>query len=168
VNDEADPVGAGHADISAADPGRPTPAFARSAVAVTGFVLLLVAMGGLVRATDSGLACPDWPRCFGMWVPPADLNVWLEHSHRLLAGIGGLAIIALAVWSWRRYRHRPDLVWPATVAAGVVVIQSGLGALVVLRLLPPALVAIHLGVAALLFAALAMLAVNSIQPLTAL
>lgn len=121
--------------------------FQRLAVVTTGLSLVLVAVGGAVRATDSGLACPDWPRCFGQWIPPADLHMWLEHSHRLVAGVVGIAIGVLAVWALLRYRHRPAVLWPALAALVLVVVQAALGAVVVLRLLQAELVTAHLGMA---------------------
>ncbi|HEY8922001.1 MAG TPA: COX15/CtaA family protein, partial [Candidatus Limnocylindria bacterium] len=51
--------------------------FAKLAVAASIATYVLIVVGGLVRATDSGLGCPDWPACFGKWVPPAELHAWI-------------------------------------------------------------------------------------------
>lgn len=134
------------------------------AVVTTALTLALVALGGAVRATDSGLACPDWPRCFGMWVPPADLHMWLEHSHRLLAGVVGLSVLTLTVWAVARFRHRPSVVWPSVTALVLVGLQAALGAVVVLRLLRAELVTAHLGMAMLVVACLVYLTVNAAGP----
>lgn len=107
--------------------------------------LLLIAMGGAVRATDSGLACPDWPACYGQWIPPADFHMWMEHSHRLWAGVVGLLIAGLTVWILRRYRNRRAFVVASVTAAVLVLVQSGLGAAVVLLHLRASLVTAHLG-----------------------
>lgn len=139
---------------------RPT-AFGRLAVVTAGLSLVLVALGGAVRATDSGLACPDWPLCFGRWIPPANLNMWLEHSHRLLAGVVGIAVAVLAVWAVARFRDRPTILWASVTALVLVVVQAGLGALVVLHLLDANLVTAHLGMAMVVVACLVYLAVAS-------
>ena len=137
--------------------------FSRLAVVTAGLALLLVAIGGAVRATDSGLACPTWPGCFsaGDFLPPAGLNVWLEHSHRLLAGVVGLLIAAQAFWALARYRNRAWIVWPAVVAAVAVVIQALLGALVVLHLLRAELVTAHLGMGMLVVGCLLLIAAQA-------
>lgn len=140
-----------------------TTGFQRLAVGTALLSLVLVAVGGAVRATDSGLACPTWPGCFsaGDFVPALDLNVWLEHSHRLIAGVVGILIAIQAVWAIARYRSRAWIVWPAVIAAVAVVIQAGLGALVVLHLLRAELVTAHLGMGMLVVGCLILIAVNA-------
>jgi len=123
--------------------------FARLAIAASIATFVLIVAGGLVRATGSGLGCPDWPLCFGAWVPPPDLNAWIEHSHRLIAAlavgplVGGVALITVV--SSRR-RDRPMLI--AAVVAGVlVVVQAVLGGQVVIQQLRAELVTAHLAMA---------------------
>lgn len=138
-------------------------AFRRLTLATIVLALLLVAVGGAVRATDSGLACPTWPGCFtaGDWLPPAGLSVWLEHTHRLVAGVLGIAVAALGVWALVRFRDRPRVVWPAVAAAVLTLAQALLGAVVVLELLQAELVTAHLGTAMAVVACLLYLAVHT-------
>ncbi|HWH32633.1 MAG TPA: COX15/CtaA family protein, partial [Egibacteraceae bacterium] len=145
-----------------ARPTRPADGFRRLAIVTTALTLVLIAIGGLVRATDSGLACPDWPRCYGMWVPPADVNIWIEHTHRLVAGVVATLIWVLAAWALRRHRHRRDIVVPVLLAWALVHVQALLGALVVWHLLRAELVTAHLGMAMIVVACLiaAAVAVN--------
>ena len=137
--------------------------FQRLAIVTVLCSLLLVAVGGAVRATDSGLACPTWPGCFsaGDFIPPANLNVWLEHSHRLIAGVVAVLIAIQASWALARFRDRPGILWPTLVAAVAVLVQAALGALVVLNLLRAELVTAHLGMAMLVVACLLVIAVNA-------
>lgn len=138
-------------------------AFQRFTVVTLVATLALTALGGAVRATDSGLACPDWPRCYGLWIPPADLNIWLEHSHRLLAGLVGLMIAGLLVWALLRHRRR-EVLGPVLAAAVLVNVQAALGALVVLRLLQAGLVTAHLGMAMVIIACLIMVITGYRRP----
>ncbi len=147
-------------------PADPRRGVRRLAVATTVATLVLISMGGAVRATDSGLACPDWPACYGQWIPPADLNMWLEHSHRLWAGVVGLAIVALVVLSWR-HRDVPRLWRLSAVALGLVVIQAGLGAAVVLLHLRAGLVTSHLGMSWIIVACLVVVAIAARDPRSA-
>ena len=78
-----------------------------------GFVVLmlvttaLIVLGALVRAHGAGLACPDWPLCFGRVIPEIDFEVAFEWSHRVLAGAVSLAFAALAFGVLRRPAARP-------------------------------------------------------------
>ena len=134
--------------------------FAKLAVAAAVATFVLISVGGLVRATDSGLGCPDWPLCFGDWIPPADLNAWIEHSHRLTAAVfvGPLvgAVGLITVFSHRR-RDLP-LLGAAVIAGVLVIVQSLLGAAVVLEGLAAELVTAHLAMALTVFAAVIFIA----------
>ncbi|HEX6129665.1 MAG TPA: COX15/CtaA family protein, partial [Candidatus Limnocylindria bacterium] len=123
--------------------------FARLAIAASIATYVLIVAGGLVRATDSGLGCPDWPLCFGEWVPPADLHAWIEHTHRLIAAVavGPLvgAVGLITVFTARR-RDRV-LLLAAVVAGALVIVQAWLGGQVVIQQLRRELVTAHLGMA---------------------
>ena len=134
--------------------------FAKLAVAAAVATFVLISVGGLVRATDSGLGCPDWPLCFGDWLPPAELHAWIEHSHRLIAAVfvgpmvGAIGLITVLT---ARRRDRPLLIG-AVVAGVLVIVQSLLGALVVMERLPAVLVTSHLGMALVVLAAVIFIA----------
>jgi heme A synthase len=117
----------------------------------------LIVFGAVVRVTDSGLGCGnEWPLCDGRIVPPLDnLTAWIEWLHRLFAvliGLFGLVTLGLA---WRAYRKQDTVVLNAVlISAGLFLLQSGLGALVVVLDLPPTFVTLHLGTAMLLLGGL--------------
>ena len=66
--------------------------FAKLAIAAAVATFVLISVGGLVRATDSGLGCPDWPLCFGDWIPPADLNASSDYKRTLARVLTGRAL----------------------------------------------------------------------------
>jgi heme A synthase len=104
----------------------------------------LIVLGALVRAHEAGLACPDWPLCFGELVPEFDLQIAFEWSHRALAGAVALGFAALASLAFRvherGFRARPWIL----VAAVLLLVQILLGALTVWRLLASWTVTSHL------------------------
>ncbi len=119
-------------------------------------LLALTALGGIVRVTGSGLACPDWPGCYGAVIPTGDFGefaahqVWLEWSHRLVAAVIGFVIIGYAVAAWRRYRERPRIWLPAVLAVPLLAVQVVLGGLTVTEQLEALIVTMHLATAMLI------------------
>ena len=134
--------------------------FAKLAVAAAVATFILIAVGGLVRATGSGLGCPDWPLCFGDWLPPADLHAWIEHTHRLTAAVfvGPLVGAVGLITVFTRRRRDPPLLGAAVVAGVLVIAQSLLGAAVVIQGLAAELVTAHLAMALIVFAAVIFIA----------
>ena len=132
--------------VCAAEPaGRPH--LARLCRHLVVALIALVTIGGATRVMEAGLACPDWPLCFGALLPAGQmsLRVFLEWFHRLDAGLvsGGLLLLAAASWVSRR-RGPAWLPWVASLALLLVVLQAGLGALTVTRLLRFDIVSAHL------------------------
>jgi cytochrome c oxidase assembly protein subunit 15 len=118
----------------------------------------LIIVGGVVRATESGDACPDWPRCHGQLFPPFETNVMIEFSHRLIASVVGFMVLALVIVAWRTLRDRPVIMWGTVLALVMVIAQAGLGGATVLNDLSPNLVMAHLALASAVFAVLLFLA----------
>ena len=119
--------------------------------------LLLMAVGSATRVMNAGLACPDWPLCYGQLVPTRQMNlqVFLEWFHRLDAALIGLSAIALSGMSWWFRKELPQwLPWAATFALFLIVFQGILGGLTVTQLLRFDIVTAHLGTALLFFSTL--------------
>ena len=103
----------------------------------------IVFTGAGVRLTASGLGCPDWPKCYGGYVAPAQINAWIEYGNRLLTGIVSLAGIAACLLAFFRKPYRKHLVWIGALLPLGVIGQIILGAFVVYYHLPPELVIFH-------------------------
>ena len=102
--------------------------FQKLAVATVVSTLVLVTVGVIVRATDSGLGCPDWPFCYGQLLPPLDdPKAWIEWVHRGIAAIIGFEILGLAALAWIDHRDRRALVIASVAAVGLVGFQAWLG-----------------------------------------
>jgi heme a synthase len=143
--------------------------FQRLAIAATAVTYLLIAVGGLVRASGAGLGCPDWPRCFGSWIPPAsaaDLPrgfdaaqfnptlMWTEYLNRLLGVTVGFVILATTVSAWRHHRREPRILWPIVAAVLLTAFQGWLGGRVVAHDLAAWIVTVHMLVALVIVALL--------------
>lgn len=131
--------------------------FQRLALATTVATYLLVLLGGTTRVTNSGLSCPDWPKCNGRYLPSANYHVLLEYSHRLFAGIDSFLIVGLALAAWLWLRRDRTIVAIATAAVGVLLAQIVLGGLTVTQKLNARIVTAHLGTAMILFGVVTLL-----------
>jgi cytochrome c oxidase assembly protein subunit 15 len=136
--------------------------FHRLAIWTTATTYFLILVGGLVRASGAGLGCPDWPRCFGSWIPPsspADLPpqfdpslfnptlMWTEYLNRLLGVSVGFLILATVVSAWRHHRREPRVLWSSVAALLLTGFQGWLGGLVVAHELAAWIVTVHMIVA---------------------
>ena len=118
-------------------------------VTICGLILLVI-LGGTVRVTDSGLACPDWPLCQGRIIPQGDYHVWLEWTHRLAASVFGFVILAFVIGALRRHRDRRWVVLPALAGVVALGVQVVLGGLTVTEKLDAGILSAHLGTAMLI------------------
>jgi heme a synthase len=127
---------------------------ARLAFVTATVMFALIVVGSIVRTTGSGLACPDWPLCHGRLVPPFQVQVLLEWTHRLVAALVSVAVLGLAAWTFARRELRAHFGLHVGLALVLLASQVVLGALTVWRLLAPSVVTLHLANALLLFATL--------------
>jgi heme o synthase len=137
----------------------------RVAWIAVGFTYFLVALGGTVRATDSGLSCPDWPLCYGQAYVSIDYHTFLEQFHRYIAAIVSALIITLAISAFLWARKERQVLIPALIIAPLLlVIQIVLGGLTVLWKLPSYIITAHLGTALAIFAMIITIAVMAGKP----
>lgn len=136
--------------------------FQRLALWTTAATYFLILVGGLVRASGAGLGCPDWPRCFGSWIPPASAAelppqfdvaqfnptlMWTEYVNRLIGVTVGFLILAATISAWRHHRREPRILWTTVAALLLTGFQGWLGGRVVAHDLAPWIVTVHMIVA---------------------
>ena len=122
---------------------------------------LLIILGGIVRITGSGLGCGDhWPLCNGHLFPPLDdIGTVIEWSHRLVAALVSVLVLAVAAYGlWLDRRPDGPTARRSLFALGLLVVQVLLGAITVKLALPAWTVVLHLATAMLLLATLLIIA----------
>jgi len=150
-------------------------------------IFLVICAGGFVRMTGSGMGCPDWPKCFGYWIPPTDIsdlpinykeiyahrgydqldfnvfNTWTEYINRLLGVVSGLLCLLLLGLS---FLVRDKLLMLLSFILLIIMgVQGWLGAVVVYSVLAPFKITIHMLIAVLIIALVSLLfKISSPQP----
>jgi cytochrome c oxidase assembly protein subunit 15 len=156
--------------------------FRKFGLLTVGAIFFLILVGGLVRVSGSGMGCPDWPKCFGQWVPPthvselppdyrerfaapgkpvAEFNIvhtWTEYINRLIGVFIGFFILITMVSSFQFRKTRPRITLLAVLSFILVAFQGWTGKVVVDTHLAGWMVTIHM-ILALVIVALVMLAV---------
>ena len=133
--------------------------FTRLSLVSTLATYLLIFTGGIVRVSGAGLGCPEWPKCFGRWMPPTSLSqlpqdidpsqfnltlAWIEYTNRLIGMAVGLLILATAIFAFIRFRRELRILIPSLAAAVLVAFEGWQGGVVVATELQPLLVSAHL------------------------
>ncbi|MCW8980043.1 MAG: COX15/CtaA family protein [Altibacter sp.] len=172
-------------------------------------VYLVIIAGAMVRMTGSGMGCPDWPKCFGYYIPPTDASelewqpnrsfkegqviirndtlkvaiedfttsetynpaswkaytkhdyaifnvwhTWIEYINRLFGALSGLAILIMAVISFRKWKKKKHITLLSWLAVFLLGFQAWLGATVVYSVLAPVKITIHMVMALVIVALL--------------
>lgn len=127
--------------------------------------LFLITVGGFVRASGSGLGCPDWPKCYGLWIPPtsaeqlpadydpAEFNAtktWIEYINRLIGVLIGFSILGTAISSLQFRKTRSKITAVSFIALVMVVFQAWIGGKVVESDLEGYMITIHMFLAMLI------------------
>lgn len=121
----------------------------------------LIALGGTVLATNSGLSCPDWPLCYGQAYYSGTYHVFLEQFHRFTAATVSILIVLLLIGIIAWARKDRVLLTMGIIAPILLAVQIVLGGLTVLWKLPPQIIMAHLGTALAILAVVITIAVLS-------
>ncbi|MDZ7690102.1 MAG: COX15/CtaA family protein [Balneolaceae bacterium] len=133
--------------------------YQKTAITTVCATIFLIFVGGLVRAAGAGLGCPDWPKCFGLWIPPTSLSelpqgfdasqfnvfkTWTEYLNRLVGVVIGFLITATFLLSFKYRKKQPEVFYSSASAFVLVIIQAWLGGQVVLTGLNEWLITLHM------------------------
>lgn len=151
-------------------------------------VYLVIMAGAVVRATGSGMGCPDWPKCFGQYIPPTDASqlpanyqqiyadrgyadttfnvyhTWTEYINRLMGATLGVLVFILVIALARKYKSHKSLFWLALLGIVLVGFQAWLGAKVVASNLAPIKITTHMVAAIIIFMVYLYLYIKAKEP----
>ena len=141
-------------------------------------IYLLILAGGIVRSTGSGMGCPDWPKCFGRWIPPTEISqlpinyqevygaklkgevefnavkTWIEYTNRLLGVLSGFLVFAVLLASFSYLQKDKVIIWGSVAAFLLIGLNGWLGSRVVATELAQHIITLHLFLAILVVFAL--------------
>lgn len=118
-----------------------------------GALTAIVLTGAAVRLTDSGLGCPDWPRCYGKAVPPLSFHSVVEYGNRVFSASVGLVVLGAWIAAFLRTPRRRDIVLTASLLPLGALAQGVLGGFTVKHELAPGFVMAHFGLSMLILIA---------------
>ncbi len=148
-------------------------------------IYLLILAGGIVRSTGSGMGCPDWPKCFGRWVPPTEISqlppnyqevygaklkgevefnavkTWIEYANRLLGALSGFLVVIVVIASFSYLRKDSTVVVGSVVALLLIGANGWLGSRVVATELAQYMITLHLLLAILVVLSLLFVYIRS-------
>ncbi len=137
-------------------------------------VFILISLGGIVRSTGSGMGCPDWPKCFGQYIPPTSeaqlptdyktrysvkgkkvatfspFKTWVEYTNRLFGVWTGFITLAVAIFAFKFRRTHKSIFWYSQAALLMVIFNGWLGSKVVSSHLAPGIITLHMLLAMIL------------------
>lgn len=137
-------------------------------------IYIVIIAGGIVRATGSGMGCPDWPKCFGQWIPPISVSelpsnyqeiyahrgyaevefnaikTWIEYVNRLIGVLVGFSIFLFLIYSISLFTVDKLIFFMSLIAFILVGFQGWLGSVVVATVLSEWMITIHMLVALLI------------------
>ncbi len=152
--------------------------FQKTALLTVAATYFLIIVGSLVRVSGAGLGCPDWPKCYGLWIPPmhvedvpvgfdtADFNAvktWTEYVNRLVGVLIGLLITATLLFSLKYFKKQPGLVAGSFGAFVLVIFQAWLGGQVVRSGLAEGMITLHMIMALIIVTLLLFVAFKGIR-----
>ncbi len=169
--------------------------FRRFLVSSLVLTFLVILAGAVVRTTGSGMGCPDWPKCFGQYIPPTDISqlppdykeifkvegktiadfeafkTWVEYINRLLGALLGLVALGAVVCSFAYWKSNKRLIGLAVLSLVLIMLAAWLGAKVVYSNLEVSSITIHMMVSfaiitSITFTILYERAVNIANPVT--